>query len=236
MSRFSLVLDALPTLREAAAATDCDLETAASLAELAGVDALRLGISEDLRPVSESDVRAVRRKARNFELRMTAAQGTLKVALESRPDLVVLAGPGWDSPCASVPIDLRGRDTALVPIVRALEDAHIPVVALIVPELETVKAAHGLGVYGVEFYTGAIVDLPTAERRASFEVLADTARLAGKLRMSISAGGGIGFATLPEVLAAAPGCDCVAAGRALISRALLVGIDQAIRDFRALFR
>lgn len=235
MVRFSLALDALPTWREAAV-LGCDLETAASLAELAGVDALRLGISEDLRPVTESDVRTLRRKARCFELRMPAAQGTLKVALESRPDLVVLTGPGWDSPCAAVPIDLRGRDTALVPIVRALEEAHIPVAALIVPEMETVKAAHGLGVAGVEFYTGATVDLPAAERRAGFEVLADSSRLAAKLRMSIAAGSGIGYATFSELLESAPGCERIVVGRAVLARALLVGLDRAIRDFRAMIR
>ena len=235
MTSFSLALDAVPTLRDAAAAPDCDLETAASLAQLAGVDALRLGISEELRPVTEDDVRAVRRKARRFELRMPATQGTLKVALEIRPDLVVLAGPGWDSPCAPAPIDLRGRDAALVPIVRALEEAHIATAVLVVPELETVKATHGLGVGGVEFYTGATVDLPTAERREGFEKLGDAARLAAKLRLSIAAGGGLGYATLSEVLAVAPSCERVAAGRALIARALLVGLDRAIRDFRALF-
>ena len=233
MLHFSLALEAIPTLRNAAAAS-CDLETAASLAELAGVGSIRFGVREELRPVTEIDVRSLRRRSRRFELRMPASQGTLKVAMEARPDLVVLSGSGWDSPCAASPIDLRRRDAGLAAVIRALDEANIPVTALIKPDLESVKAAHAFSMKGIEIYTGATVDLPEAERQAGLEALGDAARLASKLSMKVAVGGGLGYATTRGVLAATPGCERVAAGRAIIARALLVGLDRAIRDFRAL--
>ena len=73
MRRITLALDGLPSLREATAAADVDLAAAATLAELAGVDAIRLGANEDLKPVREEDVREARRAARRLELRMPLA-------------------------------------------------------------------------------------------------------------------------------------------------------------------
>ncbi|MBW2715313.1 MAG: pyridoxine 5'-phosphate synthase, partial [Deltaproteobacteria bacterium] len=84
-------LDALVDLREATHSGDIDLAAAVTLAELAGVDAVRLGINDDLKPVSERDVLNARRAARRFELRMTGSPALLKVALEARPDRVLIA-------------------------------------------------------------------------------------------------------------------------------------------------
>jgi pyridoxine 5-phosphate synthase len=106
------------------------------------------------------------------------------------------------------------------------------VAALVSPDLASVKAAHAADLRGVEFFTGALIDLPGAERQAALERLADAARLAAKLRLSIGVGGGLGMRDLPTVLAPAPVIQRVAVGRSLISRAILVGLDRAVRDFR----
>jgi len=232
--RLTLALDALPSLRAATGSTGSGLTASATVAELAGVDALRLGIGEDLQPVTEADVAELRRAARVLELRMPPDQGLLKVALEARPDCVVLCSGGREGPGSAGPIDLRGRDAGLVPLVRALEEAGIPVVASILPRLELVKAAHGLGAAGVEFYTGTTVDLPGAERRTQLEALGDAVRLASKLRLEIGVGGSLGFHSVTEVLSSARAADRVVVGRQLIARAVLVGLDRSLRDFRAL--
>lgn len=234
MRRLTLALDGLPSLREATAAADVDLAAAATLAELAGVDAVRLGVNEDLKPVREEDVFEARRAARRLELRMPPSPGLVKVALEGRPDRVLLAAEGRDGSAPSAPLDLRGRSAALEPVVRALAEAGIPTAALVSPDLEAVKRLHAESISAVEFYTGAIVDLPTAERREALERLSDAVRLAAKLGLDIGIGGGLSFRTLPEVLAACPAVESVAVGRAALARAVLVGLDRALRDLKAL--
>jgi pyridoxine 5-phosphate synthase len=114
-----------------------------------------------------------------------------------------------------------------------LQEAGIPVSLRVHPKLDAVKAAHAKGAVGVELYTAAILDLPEAEREAELESLADAVRLAAKLRLRIAIGGGLGYATISEVLEGVPATESVAVGRAAISRALLVGMDRAIRDLRA---
>jgi pyridoxine 5-phosphate synthase len=233
LRRLTLALDSLPCLREATASTDVDVAAAATLAELAGADAIRLGIGEELRPVREVDVRQARRSARELELRMPPSQTLLKVALDARPDRVLLAAEARDGRQPSSPLDLRGRGVPLGGVVRALGEAGIVAWAVVAPDLESVKVAHGEGVRGVELFTGALVDLPAAERQAQIDKLADAVRLAAKLRLAIGLGGGLGFRVLRELLEAAPAVERVAVGRAAIARALLVGLDRSVRDLKA---
>lgn len=236
MRRLSLCLDSLPALREISGLGRLDLAAAASLAELAGVDALRFGVADALQPVTEADVRALRQVARSMELRMPLSQGLLKLALETRPDAVLLAGEGLEGTLAARPLELRTPSSALAPMVRSLAEAGIEVAMLVAPAIEAVKAVHGLGVHAVELFTGATVDLPPIERRARLEALADAARLAAKLHMNVSLGGSLDTRSLPEVLLVASSASRVAVGRALLARAVLVGLDRASRDFVALIR
>ncbi len=236
MRQLVLALDALPSLRAAIAAEDVDLAAAALLAELAGVDAIRLSVNEELKPVCEEDVQEARRAARVLELRMPPSSSLLKVALEARPDRVVLAAGSSGQWGPAGPVDLRGRSVPLEPVIRTLGEAGIATVAVVGSDLESVKRAHGHGVAGVEFYTGATVDLPPAERRGELERLGDAVRLASKLQLRIGLGGGLGYRTLAEVLAAAPAVESVTVGRSALVRAVLVGLDRALRDLKALVR
>ena len=113
--RLTLALDSLPRLREASGSSDVDVAAAATLGELAGADAIRLGVGEELRPVRDVDVRQARRSARELELRMPPSQTLLKVALDARPDRVLLAAEARDARQPSSPLDLRTRATPLAP-------------------------------------------------------------------------------------------------------------------------
>jgi pyridoxine 5-phosphate synthase len=228
----TLSLDALAALRDATEGSQPDLAAAATLAELVGADGVRLGVTEEMRPVREVDVRAVRGAAAALELRMAPVPALVKVALDTRPERLLLASEGRKGKVTSGPLDFRAWGAALHPVVRTLHEAGLQVAVLVSPDLESVKAAHAADLSAVEFYTGGLVDLPEAERRADLERLTDATRLAAKLGLSVGIGGGLGMRDLATVLAAAPAIQRVAVGRSLISRAILVGMDRAVRDFR----
>lgn len=234
MRSLTLELDALPSLRDAMAASDVDLPAASTLAELAGVDAVRLGVNPDLKPVREEDLRDTRRAARRLELRMSPIEPLVRVALDVRPNLVLLASDHREGRVAASPLDFRTSAAGLSGFQRALADAGIGVAALVAPTLDAVKMAHAHGLLHVELYTGALVDLPANERRKSLDALGDAARLAAKLGLGLGLAGGLGYRSLPEVIQAAPAADRVAVGRAALTRAVLVGLDRALRDLRAL--
>jgi pyridoxine 5'-phosphate synthase PdxJ len=223
-------LDALFAMREACGSGSADPVAMATLAALAGSDAVQLGVGEEGRPASEADVRDVARAA-PVELRIAPTPSLAKVALEARPARVLLAGESRERGFG-VPLDLRLAGPTLASAVRMLRDAGLRVGALIAPDLEAVKAAHAAHVEATDFWTGATVDLPDAQRRAAFERLGDAARLASKLRLEVGVAGALGLRELPLVLAAAPVIERVAVGRAFVARAQLVGVERAVRAFR----
>jgi len=236
MTGLVFVLDPVLALRTLAEVDRSDLLAAAALADLAGASALRLSVSEDLSPVRESDVLELRGAARRLELRMPLSQSLLKVVLEARPDRVVLAGEHWNGLGTAPPIDPRNEPQALPGILKSLDEAGLETCMRIAPDIEIVKAAHGVGVGSLEFFTGSLVDLPPVERRAGLVALSDAARLAGKLRVPIALAGGLTEHDVRDVREAAPNADRIVCGRALARRAMLVGIDRALRDFRAQLR
>jgi len=227
MRRLVLDLDGLARLREAVGGPS--LPAAAALANVAGADAVRLGLSEELQTVSERDLREVAAAGAALELRMAPIPSLVKAALEARPVRVLLAsGQGG----AVLPLDFRAWSNVLAPTLRTLAEAGLASVALVAPDLAHVKAAHAVGARGVELYTGALVDLPLAERAEALARLGDAARLAAKLRLEVGLSGRLDEHSLGPVLEAAPIATSVAIGRAFVRRAALVGIDRATRDLR----
>ena len=114
-----------------------------------------------------------------------------------------------------------------------LGEAGIPIGVLVAPNIEAVKAAHAEGATSVEIFTGLVVDLPPEERRVALEELGDAVRLASKLGIELSVGGGLSYRNLREVLDAAPAAASVSVGRCALSRAILVGLDRALRDLQS---
>lgn len=199
-----LAIDSLYALAHA------DIVAAVKLAELAGVEAVQ--VSGD-RP--EADVVTLRRTARFLEVAIEPTPAGLKVALEVRPDRVLLLEP---APHA---------------VLRPLEEAGIPVHVRIAHDVDAVKAAHSVGAAGVELDTSHSVDLPKPERDAALDRLGDAARMASKLRLPVSIGGSLDERSLRPFAERVPALARVAVGRALVARAALVGIERAVADFRA---
>lgn len=231
--RIVFSLDTWPALQEFSGDDQNDLGAAASLAELAGVDSLRLSINEEGTPVRETDVEILRRAARRMELRMPVSLNLLKVPLGARPDRVVLVGEQHGATGAAPPVDARVSGAALGSVLRSLAEAGIAASVRVAPELDAIRAAHAQGVDDVELFTGYLVDLPDGERRGALVTLGDSARLASKLRLGIAVAGGLDDRNVGEVLEAAPAIERVVFGRGLARRSLLVGLDRAIRDFEA---
>ncbi len=131
----------------------------------------------------------MRRVVRQLELRLAPTPSLLKLALELRPDRVVLASEPTQSRLDAAPLDSAAMRHALPPAARALREAGIPVWVRIAPEPESVKLARGAEISGVELSSVGTVDLPESERAAGLERLGDAARLAAKLRLPIGVAG-----------------------------------------------
>ncbi len=232
MRELSVGLDTLATLADLAGPGGPDLTAATTLAELAGAAGVRLGVTEEASGVDASTLANVRRAAGRFELRMAPVPELVKLALEARPDRVLLASEPRGATGRPGPLDWRAWGDALGSVVRSLHDAGMAVSILVPPDPEAVKNAHRVEAVGVELFTGHWVDLPGRERAATLEGLAETAHLAAKLRMRVAAGGGLDLRSIPELLVGVPVVSRVVVGRAFVARSILLGVDRAVRDLR----
>ncbi|MDJ0865594.1 MAG: pyridoxine 5'-phosphate synthase [Myxococcota bacterium] len=226
-------LDAPAAMREAGARDEPRLAALAVAAESAGADAVRVAVHEALAPVRESDMHDLRRVARGLELRMAPSPSLLKLALEVRPDRVVLASEPATGQLDAPPLDpvaLRGSVPAAL---HALSEARIPASVRIAPDLDAVKAARAAEAPAVEISSLGAVDVPDAERAAALVPFADACKLAAKLRLPVQAAGALDARRARALLAVAPVVETVVAGRPLWARALLVGLERALAELRA---
>jgi len=207
------------------------LTGAAAFAELAGADRIRIGVHEDFAPVGAPELRDLRRCVRQLELRIAPSPALVRCALEVRPERVLLASEIAAGQAAG-PLDVAAWSASLAGVLRTLREAGIETALAVAPTLDAVKAARGVDAPAIELATAALVDLPPRERRDAYTMLGDASRLAAKLRISAGAGGGLDLAALGAVLEAAPSLEWVSAGRGLVERALLVGLERAVRDWR----
>jgi len=219
-------------LRDVGASAEPRLAAVALCAEMAGADGVRVAANESLRPMRESDLHDVRRVARVLELRVAPTPSLLKLALEVRPDRVVLSSEPHTGRLLSAPLDPGALRSAAPLAVRALREAGIPAWARIAPDADSVKLARAAEVAGVELVTTGTLDLPETERGVALDRLGDAARIAAKLRLPLAVSGGVERARLPALLIAVPGVERIVVGRALVARALFVGIERAVRELR----
>ena len=231
--RVGVSLDELALLRQMRGGAEPDLVAAATLAQLAGADELAVHLREDRMHVQDRDARILRLTLRRgFRMDIAPLPESLKVALEIRPDAVTLV-PELPGELRSYGgLDVQTELGELGEMVRALEDGGIRAAIRVAADTEQVKASHRAGARQVELCTGRLAE-DTPDRAELLEQLCDAARLAQKLGLEVSVAGGLEPATMRE-LAGIPALSGFRIGHSLVARALLIGMDRAVRELRAI--
>jgi len=232
MRTLVVALDAAAVLREACGGEEPRLAHLAVVAELAGADAIRVTATEGMRPIREEDCYDLRRVARCLELRMAPTPSLLKLALEVRPDRLILAGEPNPGSFVSPPLSAAAIRERGISSLRALAEAHIATSVCVAPELEAVKALHGAGARGIELCADGAAELPPSERTEVWGRIADAARLGAKLRVPIAVSGALDARTARSVLVVAPVVETVVVGRRVLAHAQTVGLERAVREVR----
>ena len=233
--RLVVNLDAVAYLRQAHGDAEPDPVTAAALARLAGADGINLQLRSDRRHTQDRDVRLMRQTVeRGLSIDISPIPELLKVVLEVRPDSVVLVPEApLDVPQLGG-IDVSSQLAALAEIVRSLRDGKIACSFLLSADLEQVKAAHRVGAEMVRLQTGRYAE-DGPDRELELERISDAARLAAKLGMQVSVGGGLG----PSEVRALCEIDAISEfviGSSLTARAVMLGIERAVGEYRDILR
>ncbi len=227
----------MATVRQARRAPEPDPIHAAVLAELGGADGITVHLRGDRRHIQDSDVEILRQTVKTrLNLEMAATQEMVKAALTIKPDQATLVPERREELTTEGGLDVVLNSVHLKPVVKMLEDGGIRVSLFIDPDLEQVKECHRIGAAAVEINTAAYADARDDRGRdAALRKVADAARFAGKLGLLVFAGHGLTYANAPRIAAIAEVSE-LNIGHNIVARAILVGMERAVREMVAVLR
>ena len=235
MMRLGVNVDHIATLRQARRGTQPDPVEAARICERAGAQSIICHLREDRRHMQEADVRRLKRAVKTrLNLEMSIARAIVDVALSVTPDQVTLVPERRQELTTEGGLDVVRLRRRLEPLIRTLHHQRIEVSLFIDPSLRQLQAAQALGAGIVELHTGRYANAKTATvRRRELALLARTAAKGKALGMAVAAGHGLDYDNIRPIVRI-PEIDEVNIGFSIITRALTVGLDRAVREMVAL--
>jgi len=232
MPKLGVNIDHVATLRQARGTAYPDPVDAARVCMAAGAHGITVHLREDRRHIQEADVRAVRAlPGTPVNLEMANAPEILEIALDVRPAEVCLVPERREERTTEGGLDAAGQEAALRPCVDALRAAGVEVSLFIEPERRQLEAAVRLGAPCVELHTGRYCDSHDAEADAELVRLAEAGRIGRELGLKVNAGHGINLDNLAGILRI-PNLDTLNIGHSIVSHAVFVGLDAAVRAMR----
>ena len=231
--RLVVNVDHVATLRQARGIREPDPIAAALLALASRADGIVVHLREDRRHIQDRDVHLMRQVVHDLMcLEMAPVKEMLKVALEVRPDSVTLVPERREELTTEGGIDLVAGGEAVGEIVRMLAEAQIRSCVFIDPEIEQVKQSHRLGVDAIELHSGRYAESgPSADEE--LQRIRDAARLASKLGLEVGVGHGINYRNVPP-LAEIGDLEEFSIGHSIVGRAVLLGMERAVAEMKAL--
>ena len=235
MPRLEVNVDHVATLRQARLIDEPDPVTAAALAELAGADGIIVHLREDRRHIQDRDLRLLRKTLKTrLNLEMAATQEMLEVAREVQPDLVTLVPEKRQELTTEGGLEVAGNRAALAEYLLALNVAGLRVSLFVDPVNPQIQAAKEVGAEWVELHTGTYAEAPTrTEATRLFQELVNAARHARSLGLKVKCGHGLNYRNIKPFRGREEFAE-YSIGHAIIARAVLVGIERAVREMIAL--
>ena len=234
-AKLAVNVDHVATVREARKVDYPDPVHAAVLAELGGAHGIVVHLREDRRHIQDRDVRLLREVVQTkLILEMAATEEMIKIAKEIRPDQVTLVPERRQEITTEGGLKVRGRTAKVREVVEDLKEAGLKVSIFIDPDPAQLKAAAKTGADIVELHTGNYAEAKGAEERELELVrLEEAARVARDLGFEVHAGHGLHYGNISPV-AAIPEIEEFSIGHAIVARAIMVGMKDAVREMLCL--
>jgi len=235
MAQLAVNVDHVATLREARGINYPDPVGAAVAAETAGADGIVVHLREDRRHIKERDVRLLRKIVQSkLILEMASTNEMLGIALDIKPDTVTLVPEKREELTTEGGLDLITHQDHIREAVTTLKNAGIAVCIFIDPDLDQIKIAHKIDADMIEIHTGAFCDAVTKlQKQREFLRIVDAAKIGAELKLEVNAGHGISYNTI-KAFKGLTEINEFSIGHSIVSRAILTGMDQAVRDMKQL--
>jgi len=234
MIRLGVNVDHVATVRQARRAEVPDPVEAALVAEKAGADGITVHLREDRRHIQERDVELLRERATSkINLEMAATPAMVAFAERLQPNDACFVPEKREELTTEGGLDVVAHKSKVKEAVTRLQDRGIHVSLFIDPEGAQIEAAREVGAYAIEIHTGGYCNVTGREREKERRAITKAATLAQTLGLEVHAGHGLDsgnvapIAEIPEIIE-------LNIGHSIIARAVIVGIEQAVREMKEL--
>ena len=237
MPRLGVNIDHVATLRQARGVIYPDPVTAAGIVELAGADGIVCHLREDRRHIQDRDLRLLREVVQtHLNLEMAATEEIIRIAIATRPDIVTLVPEKREELTTEGGLDVIRSFHALKKAIHRLQKRGIPVSLFIDPRPDQIKASEEVGANTIELHTGLYCEAVTpGERDRELKKILDAVGEASHRDLRIAAGHGLHYGNVRRI-AEIREIEELNIGHSIIARAVLVGLDRAVREMIALIQ
>jgi len=237
MTLLCVNIDHVATLREARKISEPDPVAAALICELAGAAGITLHVREDRRHAQERDLAILMQTARTrVNLEMAATEDMLSLARKYRPQQATLVPERREEVTTEGGLDVAGHLKKIKATTLGLQDAGIRVSLFIHPDEEQIAASSETGAEFVELHTGSYCNaLEEEAQKREMERLILGAKAAQDLGLRVNAGHGLNYRNVKPV-AGIYGMEELNIGHSIISHAVFVGLERAVKEMLALIR
>jgi pyridoxine 5-phosphate synthase len=224
-------VDHIATLRQARLGKEPDPVTGAHLAELAGAQGIIVHLREDRRHIQDKDVELLKTTLKtNLHLEMAATEEMQKIALHTLPHMVCLVPEKRQELTTEGGLNCLGREQELKEFLAPLKKKGIKTSLFIDAEKEQIEAAAQIGTEYIEIHTGHYADAQNPDdQQKEFQKIVTGIEFAQELKLKVNLGHGLNYHNI-LAFARIPGISEYSIGHSIISRAVFVGIFQAVKQ------
>lgn len=235
MAHLGVNIDHVATVRQARRTDEPDPVWAAVEAELGGADQITFHLREDRRHIGDRDARVLRETvAVRLNMEMAIAPEIVSIACSLRPHQATLVPERREEVTTEGGLNVSGNRARMAEVVKRLKESGITVASFIEPVAEQIRASAETGFSAVELWTGGYAHARSpADLESSLKALGDGIALARSCGLTVHAGHGLTYRNVAAV-AALPGLTDFNIGHSIVSRAMFVGMRQAVRRMKAL--
>ena len=229
-------VDHVATLRQARLGSDPDPVMAATLAILGGADGITIHLREDRRHISDRDLDILRKVVPvELNLEMAATDEMIKIALRSLPDLVTLVPEKRLELTTEGGINMHSSRNRLRKAIRMLKGKGIKTSLFINPLLDDIDISKEVGADMIEVHTGCYANAKGDMQERELVKVMKALQRAVSLGLSANAGHGLNYHNVSRI-AESDGIRGLYIGHSIISRAVLVGMERAVREMKVLIK
>ena len=237
MLRLCIKVDHVATIRQVRGGNEPDPIAATVLADLAGADGIVCHLREDRRHIQDRDLKILKEIVKtHLNLEMAASQEMENIAIKVLPDMVTLVSENRQELVTEGGLDVVTHSSRIAQMISNLHTHNIVVSLFVDPNIHQIKAASQIGADYVEIHTGEYANATDLNsQNEELEKIANMAAAAAKLELGVSAGHGLNYHNVTPI-AKIPQIEELNIGHSIISRSVLVGIQNAVTEMLELIR